>query len=113
MPREKLLRLHASSGTTGKPIVVGYTMNDLNNWADLVARSIYAAGGRPGDMVHVAYGYGMFTGGLGATMVLSAWAALWYQCRASDRKASLTDSRFQARHHHGDALVFVGGGRGL
>jgi phenylacetate-CoA ligase len=54
------------SGTTGKPIVVGYTMNDLNNWADLVARSIYAAGGRPGDMVHVAYGYGMFTGGLGA-----------------------------------------------
>ncbi|MBU6143815.1 MAG: AMP-binding protein, partial [Betaproteobacteria bacterium] len=66
VPREKLLRLHASSGTTGKPIVVGYTMNDLNNWADLVARSIYAAGGRPGDMVHVAYGYGMFTGGLGA-----------------------------------------------
>ena len=66
VPREKLLRLHASSGTTGKPIVVGYTMNDLDNWANLVARSIYAAGGRPGDMVHVAYGYGMFTGGLGA-----------------------------------------------
>ncbi|MBU3725778.1 MAG: phenylacetate--CoA ligase [Burkholderiaceae bacterium] len=66
VPRKKILRLHASSGTTGKPIVVGYTMNDLDNWANLTARSIYAAGGRPGDMVHVAYGYGMFTGGLGA-----------------------------------------------
>ncbi len=66
VPRKQILRLHASSGTTGKPIVVGYTMSDLNNWADMVARSIYAAGGRPGDMVHVAYGYGMFTGGLGA-----------------------------------------------
>ncbi len=66
VPRNKLMRLHASSGTTGKPIVVGYTMSDLDNWANLVARSIYAAGGRPGDMVHVAYGYGMFTGGLGA-----------------------------------------------
>ena len=66
VPREKISRLHASSGTTGKPIVVGYTKNDLDHWANLVARSIYAAGGRPGDMVHVAYGYGMFTGGLGA-----------------------------------------------
>lgn len=67
VPREQVLRLHAaSSGTTGKPTVVGYTRKDIDTWADLVARSIRAAGGRPGDMVHVAYGYGLFTGGLGA-----------------------------------------------
>jgi len=66
VPREKLVRLHASSGTTGKPTVVGYTQGDIDTWADLVARSIRAAGGRRGDMVHVAYGYGLFTGGLGA-----------------------------------------------
>ncbi len=66
VPRNRIARLHASSGTTGKPVVVGYTQRDLSNWADVVARSIRAAGVRPGDMVHVAYGYGMFTGGLGA-----------------------------------------------
>ena len=66
VPREQLARLHASSGTTGKPTVVGYTRNDVDMWAQVVARSIYASGGRPGDMVHVAYGYGLFTGGLGA-----------------------------------------------
>ncbi|MEU3528696.1 phenylacetate--CoA ligase PaaK [Streptomyces sp. NPDC038707] len=66
VPRERLRRLHASSGTTGRPTVVGYTDRDLSLWADLVARSIRAAGGRPGDVVHVAYGYGLFTGGLGA-----------------------------------------------
>lgn len=66
VPREKVARIHASSGTTGKPTVVGYTAQDISTWADLVARSIRAAGGRPGDMVHVAYGYGLFTGGLGA-----------------------------------------------
>jgi phenylacetate-CoA ligase len=66
VPREQVVRVHASSGTTGKPTVVGYTQTDIDNWADLVARSIRAAGGRPGDMVHVAYGYGLFTGGLGA-----------------------------------------------
>jgi phenylacetate-CoA ligase len=66
VPRERVARIHASSGTTGKPTVVGYTLKDIDNWADLVARSIRAAGGRPGDMVHVAYGYGLFTGGLGA-----------------------------------------------
>lgn len=66
VPREKIARIHASSGTTGKPTVVGYTLNDIGTWADLVARSIRAAGGRPGDMVHVSYGYGLFTGGLGA-----------------------------------------------
>ncbi len=65
-PREKLVRIHASSGTTGKPTVVGYTAGDIDIWAQCVARSIRASGGRPGDIVHVAYGYGLFTGGLGA-----------------------------------------------
>ena len=66
VPREKLVRIHGSSGTTGKPTVVGYTKKDIDTWADVVARSIRASGGRPGDIVHVAYGYGLFTGGLGA-----------------------------------------------
>jgi len=66
VPREQVVRVHASSGTTGKPTVVGYTRRDIDTWADVVARSIRAAGGRPGDMVHIAYGYGLFTGGLGA-----------------------------------------------
>ncbi|MFI1728273.1 phenylacetate--CoA ligase PaaK [Streptomyces acidicola] len=66
VPRERIRRIHASSGTTGRPTVVGYTENDLSVWSDMVARSIRAAGGRPGDTVHVAYGYGLFTGGLGA-----------------------------------------------
>ena len=66
VPREKVLRIHASSGTTGKPTVVGYTKGDIDRWAELVARSMRAAGARAGDLVHVAYGYGLFTGGLGA-----------------------------------------------
>lgn len=66
LPMNKISRLHASSGTTGKPTVVGYSQNDIDNWANLVARSIRAAGGRPGDILHNAYGYGLFTGGLGA-----------------------------------------------
>jgi phenylacetate-CoA ligase len=66
VPREEIIRLHASSGTTGKPTVVGYTKNDIDNWADLVARSLRAAGLRKGNLVHNAYGYGLFTGGLGA-----------------------------------------------
>jgi phenylacetate-CoA ligase len=66
VPREQVVRVHASSGTTGKPTVVGYTRNDIDVWATVMARSIRAAGGRPGDIVHIAYGYGLFTGGLGA-----------------------------------------------
>ena len=66
VPREEIRRVHASSGTTGKPTVVGYTARDLDTWSDVVARSIFAAGGRPGMTVHIAYGYGLFTGGLGA-----------------------------------------------
>lgn len=66
VPRQRVARVHASSGTTGKPTVVGYTSKDIDTWATVVARSIRAAGGRAGDLVHVAYGYGLFTGGLGA-----------------------------------------------
>ena len=66
VPRDELLRVHASSGTTGRPTVVGYTKDDLAMWADLMARSLACAGARPGDIVHNAYGYGLFTGGLGA-----------------------------------------------
>jgi phenylacetate-CoA ligase len=66
VPREQCVRIHASSGTTGKPTVVGYTKNDIDTWAHVMARSIRAAGARPGEMVHVSYGYGLFTGGLGA-----------------------------------------------
>ncbi|MFF4420687.1 phenylacetate--CoA ligase PaaK [Streptomyces sp. NPDC001549] len=66
VPRSQVRRIHASSGTTGRPTVVGYTDGDLATWADVVARSIRAAGGRPGQIIHIAYGYGLFTGGLGA-----------------------------------------------
>lgn len=66
VPRDQVVRVHASSGTTGKPTVVGYTKNDIETWAGLVARSIRAAGGRAGDICHISYGYGLFTGGLGA-----------------------------------------------
>ncbi|MBP6018164.1 MAG: phenylacetate--CoA ligase [Burkholderiaceae bacterium] len=66
VPREQVARIHASSGTTGKPTVVGYTLKDIDNWANLVARSMWAGGARPGDIAHIAYGYGLFTGGLGA-----------------------------------------------
>ena len=66
VPREQVVRIHASSGTTGKPTVVGYTAKDIDTWANLMARSIRASGARPGEKVHVSYGYGLFTGGLGA-----------------------------------------------
>ncbi|NYH78779.1 phenylacetate-CoA ligase [Actinopolyspora biskrensis] len=66
VPQERLSRVHASSGTTGNPTIVGYTERDLDIWSEVVARSIRAAGGRPGHKVHIAYGYGLFTGGLGA-----------------------------------------------
>src|SRR3954452_19563947 len=66
VPQSQVARVHASSGTTGRPTVVGYTAEDIRTWSGLMARSIRAAGGRPGDVLHVAYGYGLFTGGLGA-----------------------------------------------
>ncbi len=82
-PREALARVHASSGTTGKPTVVGYTPDDLSRWADLMARSMYGAGVRRGDLVHNAYGYGLFTGGSAHTVAPSAWAARWYRFPAA------------------------------
>ncbi len=66
IPRERCVRIHASSGTTGRPTVVGYSARDIETWADLMARSLHAGGARPGDIIHNAYGYGLFTGGLGA-----------------------------------------------
>src|SRR5690349_22643559 len=66
VPMDRIVRIHASSGTTGKPTVVGYTARDIETWTQVMARSIRAAGARPGDKVQVAYGYGLFTGGLGA-----------------------------------------------
>ncbi|HEY4738338.1 MAG TPA: phenylacetate--CoA ligase, partial [Xanthobacteraceae bacterium] len=66
VPRDQVIRVHASSGTTGRPTVVGYTRRDLDLWSELMARSLACAGARPGDIVHNAYGYGLFTGGLGA-----------------------------------------------
>ncbi|MCB1449108.1 MAG: phenylacetate--CoA ligase, partial [Nitratireductor sp.] len=66
VPREKVARVHASSGTTGQPTVVGYTARDIDTWATVMARSMRASGTRPGDLVHISYGYGLFTGGLGA-----------------------------------------------
>src|SRR5208337_5105132 len=99
VPKAELARVHASSGTTGKPTVVGYTRNDIDMWSDVVARTIRAAGGRPGMMAHIAYGYGLFTGGLG-----KHYGAERLGCtivpifRRHDRAASATDLRFRARH---------------
>ena len=113
VPRAQCARIHASSGTTGKPTVVGYTKNDIDTWAGVVARSIRAAGARPGDMVHVSYGYGLFTGGLGALRrgeTGSDRGALW---RRADRAPGATHCRFQARHHHGDTQLHAGHRRGV
>lgn len=77
VPREQVIRIHASSGTTGKPTVVGYTRHDMQVWSTLMARCLYAAGARQGDILHNAYGYGLFTGDLGFTLApnCSAWRA--------------------------------------
>jgi phenylacetate-CoA ligase len=90
VPQDKVVRIHASSGTTGLPTVVGYTSNDLSNWADLIARSLRAAGVRPGDKVHVAYGYGLFTGGLGAH-----YGAERLGCTVIPMSGGMTDRQIQ------------------
>ncbi|MCK5425477.1 MAG: phenylacetate--CoA ligase [Emcibacter sp.] len=90
VPTSKLSRIHASSGTTGKPTVVGYTAQDIKVWADVFARSIHAAGGRAGDMAHVAYGYGLFTGGLGAH-----YGAERAGCTVIPASGGATDSQIQ------------------
>ncbi len=91
------MRIHASSGTTGKPTVVGYTQNDIDNWANIVARSLRAAGGTAKDKIHVAYGYGLFTGGLGAHYGAERLGATVIpNVRRTDRKTSAADPRFSA-----------------
>ncbi|WP_316575057.1 phenylacetate--CoA ligase PaaK [Nocardia canadensis] len=90
VPRDQVSRIHASSGTTGRPTVVGYTRRDLDNWADLIARSLRAAGVNPGDMVHVAYGYGLFTGGLGAH-----YGAERLGCTVVPMSGGMTDRQIQ------------------
>jgi phenylacetate-CoA ligase len=102
VPRERISRLHASSGTTGKPIVVGYTRQDIDHWANLVARSIRAAGGRAGDMMHVAYGYGMFTGGLGAH-----YGAERLGCTVVPMSGGQTEKQVQSIMDFGADLIMV------
>ncbi|MBY8863768.1 phenylacetate--CoA ligase [Nocardia sp. CA2R105] len=90
VPQERISRVHASSGTTGQPTVVGYTETDLNNWADLIARSLRAGGVRPTDKVHIAYGYGLFTGGLGAH-----YGAERYGCTVIPMSGGMTERQVQ------------------
>ncbi len=113
VPREQVVRIHASSGTTGKPTVVGYTARDIDTWATVMARSIRAAGGRPGDRVHVAYGYGLFTGG--PRRPLRRREARLHgdsDVGRHDRAPGAAHLRLRARDHHGDAVVHAGDRRG-
>ncbi|HLI12530.1 MAG TPA: phenylacetate--CoA ligase PaaK [Alphaproteobacteria bacterium] len=101
VPRERVVRIHASSGTTGKPTVVGYTQKDVEIWADLMARSIRASGGRPGDIVHVSYGYGLFTGGLGAH-----YGAERLGCTVVPMSGGMTERQVQLiRDFHPDIIM--------
>lgn len=102
VPREKVLRIHASSGTTGKSTVVGYTAADISKWADLVARSMWAAGARPGDIVHVAYGYGLFTGGLGAH-----YGAERLGCSVVPMSGGQTEKQVQLIRDFGPRVIMV------
>jgi len=102
VPREEVARLHASSGTTGKPTVVGYTRRDLETWAQVMARSIYAAGGRPGDVVQVAYGYGLFTGGLGAH-----YGAERLGCTVVPVSGGMTERQVQLIHDFQPRIIMV------
>lgn len=101
-PMRDIVRLHASSGTTGKPTVVGYTQNDINTWADIVARSIRAAGGHAGDKVHVAYGYGIFTGGLGAH-----YGAERLGCTVIPMSGGQTEKQVQLINDFGPDIIMV------
>jgi phenylacetate-CoA ligase len=102
VPRTDVRRIHASSGTTGRPTVVGYTQRDLDTWADLMARSIRAAGGRPGDTVHVAYGYGLFTGGLGAH-----YGAERLGCTVIPMSGGMTPRQVQLIHDFEPSIIMV------
>ncbi|UCH73284.1 MAG: phenylacetate--CoA ligase [Rhodospirillales bacterium] len=102
VPREEVVRVHASSGTTGKPTVVGYTRKDIDLWADLMARSTRAAGGRPGDVVHVSYGYGLFTGGLGAH-----YGAERLGCTVVPVSGGMTERQVQLIEDFGATIIMV------
>jgi phenylacetate-CoA ligase len=102
VPREQVVRVHASSGTTGRATVVGYTQQDIDTWADLMARSIRAAGGRPGDIVHVAYGYGLFTGGLGAH-----YGAERLGCTVVPVSGGMTERQVQLIRDFGPSVIMV------
>ncbi|MGN6302161.1 MAG: phenylacetate--CoA ligase PaaK [Angustibacter sp.] len=102
VPREQVNRVHASSGTTGRPTVVGYTSQDIATWAGLMARSIRAAGGRPGDVVHVAYGYGLFTGGLGAHYGAEALG-----CTVVPVSGGMTERQVQLIKDFGPRVIMV------
>jgi phenylacetate-CoA ligase len=102
VPRENVVRVHASSGTTGKPTVVGYTANDVDMWAAVMARSIRAAGGRPGDMIHVAYGYGLFTGGLGAH-----YGAEKLGCTVIPMSGGMTERQVQLIYDFAPSIIMV------
>ena len=102
VPRNEVIRVHASSGTTGKPTVVGYTARDIETWASLMARSIRAAGGRPGDIVHVAYGYGLFTGGLGAH-----YGAEKLGCTVVPMSGGQTEKQVQLIHDFAPDVIMV------
>ena len=101
-PMRDIVRIHASSGTTGKPTVVGYTQNDINTWADVVARSIRAAGGHAGDKVHIAYGYGIFTGGLGAH-----YGAERLGCTVIPMSGGQTEKQVQLINDFGPDIIMV------
>lgn len=102
VPRQEVVRVHASSGTTGKPTVVGYTRDDIATWAQVVARSTRAAGGRPGDIAHVAYGYGLFTGGLGAHYGAEALG-----CTVVPMSGGNTEKQVQLITDFGPRIIFV------
>ena len=102
VPREQVARVHASSGTTGRPTVVGYTRDDIDTWAEVMARSIRAAGGRAGDLLHVAYGYGLFTGGLGAH-----YGAERLGCTVVPISGGMTERQVQLVGDFGPRIIMV------
>ncbi len=112
VPQDQIARIHASSGTTGKPTVVGYTQADVDMWADVMARSIRAAGGRPGMKCHISYGYGLFTGGLGAHYGAErlGLSVIPISGGMTERQVQLIQD-FQARDHHDHPQLHAGGPR--
>jgi phenylacetate-CoA ligase len=111
VPQSEVVRVHASSGTTGRPTVVGYTAADIDTRANLVARCLHAAGVRSTDKVHIAYGYGLFTGGLGAHYGAERLVHRDSGVRRDDRTPTPTDHRLCARHHGHAELHADPGGR--